>query len=116
MFQKENKCQVHFTLQFDQNVFTNIKDKIAPLGQSSIIYKFTCPSCSSSYIGKTEITLYERREGHAYYNKNSKDQSAVYKHISSFPNYNHILDILTILKLNSLQIRNSATILDRTDN
>ena len=40
--------------------FTNSKDKTPSLSQSSVVYKFTCPSCSCNYIGKTERTLHER--------------------------------------------------------
>ena len=55
-------------------------------------YKFASPSCSSSYIGKTE-TLYERTKEHAYCNKNSEDQSILSKKISSSPSFSHILDV-----------------------
>ena len=40
--------------------FTNSKDKTPSLSQSFVVYKFTCPSCSCNYIGKTERTLHER--------------------------------------------------------
>ena len=40
--------------------FTNTKDKIPRLSQSSVVYKFICPGCSSSYIGKMKQTLHER--------------------------------------------------------
>ena len=39
--------------------FTSIKDKKPPLSQSNVVYKFTCPGCNSSYIGKTNRTLHE---------------------------------------------------------
>ncbi len=37
--------------------FTSTKDKTPQLSQSNVVYKFTCPGCNSSYIGKTNRTL-----------------------------------------------------------
>ena len=37
--------------------YTSTKDKTPLLGQSSLIYKFTCPGCSSSYVAKTDRTF-----------------------------------------------------------
>ena len=45
------------------------------LSQSSIALKFVCPVCSSSYIGKTDRTLFFKKEEHAYPNKSKNDQS-----------------------------------------
>ena len=36
------------------------KDKVPDLQQSNLIYKFTCPGCNESYIGKTERNLNTR--------------------------------------------------------
>ena len=81
-FKKEKR--VKFVLQYETtklSYFTNTKDKISLLSQSSVVYKFVCPGCSSSYIGKTGCTLWERTEEHAYKNKNQKEQSAIYEHL-----------------------------------
>ena len=51
--------------------FTNTRDKTPSLSQSSVVHKFTCPACGCSYIGKTERSLHERTEEHAYPNKKS---------------------------------------------
>ena len=61
--------------------FTNTKDKISLLSQSSVVYKFVYPGCSSSYIGKTECTLWEKTEEHAYKNNNQKEQNVIYEHL-----------------------------------
>ena len=37
-------------------VFCNNKDKTSFLCQSNMVYKFVCPGCNSSYVGKTERT------------------------------------------------------------
>ena len=76
--------------------FTNTKDKVLSLSQSSVVYQFTCPGCSCNYIGKTERTLHERTEEHAYSNKKSNEQSAIYEHLSTCPHYNHIVDLFNV--------------------
>ena len=40
--------------------FVSCKDKTPEELQSSIVYKFSCPGCSKSYIGKTDRCLYTR--------------------------------------------------------
>ena len=37
--------------------FLSKKDKVPDLQRSNLIYKFTCPGCNESYIGKTETNL-----------------------------------------------------------
>ena len=76
--------------------FTNTKDKTPSLSQSSVVYKFTCPGCSCNYIGKTERTLHERTEEHAYPNKKSNQQSAIYENLSSCLHYSHIVDLFDV--------------------
>ena len=103
--------------------FTNTKDKTPSLSQSSVVYKFTCPGCSRNYIGKTERTLHERMEEHAYPNKKSNKQSAIYEHLSTFPHYSHIVDLFSVNnhdvncnKSDINQIRSNITVLDKADN
>ena len=76
--------------------FTNTKDKTLSLSQSSIVYRFTCPGCSCNYIGKTERTLPERTEEHAYHKKKSNKQSAIDEHLSTCPQYRHIVDLFNV--------------------
>ena len=99
------------------------KDKTPALSQSSIVYKFNCPGCNSAYIGKTDRTLFERTEEHAYNNPNKNDRSAIYEHISTCPNFCHVHDIFRTLnndvninKFNIAQIRDSTVILDKAAN
>ena len=102
MYKKAYKCfksekRFKFALQYETtklSYFTNTKDKISLLSQSSVVYKFVCPGCSSSYIGKTERTLQERKEQHAYKNNDQKKQSAIYEHLLTCEHYNHIADLL----------------------
>ena len=41
-----------------------MQDKLNKLGKSNVVYQFSCPGCESSYIGKTEQTLFKRRKYH----------------------------------------------------
>ena len=130
-FKKLHRCfkkekQVKFILKYQTtklSFFTNTKDKLSPLSQSSLVYKFNCPGCNSSYIGKTERTLHERTAEHAYENKKNEEQSAIYEHISTCPNYDHIQNMFATLnndiminKFNISQIRNNTIIIDKANN
>ena len=103
--------------------YTNTKDKIPLLSQSSLVYKFTCAGCSSSYVIKTERTLFERTEEHAYPSKKKKGQSAIFEHLSSCTHYNHIWDLFNLnisdmhrRKFVVNQIRDNTIVLDRCNN
>ena len=103
--------------------FTNTKDKVSLLTQLSVVYKFLCVGCSASHIGKTERTLWEWTEEHAYKNNNQKEESAIYEHQLTCEHYNHIVDLLNVdnnsfdlNKFNICQIRNNTTVTDQTNN
>ena len=55
--------------------YANNKDKVPPLNKSHVVYKFSCPGCQSTYIGKTDRTLFIRTHEHAISDK----ESAIYK-------------------------------------
>ena len=57
--------------------YTNNKDKVQLLNKSHVVYKFSCPGCHPSYIGKTDRTLLTRTHEHAVTDK----ESAIYKHL-----------------------------------
>ena len=61
------------------NLYTDTKDHIDKLAHYYIVYKFCCPGCSNNYIGKMERTLVERKNEHAFKDKNS----VVYNHINN---------------------------------
>ena len=93
------------------------------LSPSSVVYMFVCPCCSSSCIGKTERTLWERTEGHAYKNNNQKEQNTIYEHLLTCEHYNHIVDLFNVdnnsfnlNKFNICQIRNNTTVIDKANN
>ena len=123
-FKKEKR--VKFVLQYETtklSYFTNTKGKISLLSQSFVVYKFVCPGCSSSYIGKTGCILWERTEEHAYKNKNQKEQSTIYEHLLTCEHYNHIVDLFNVdnnsfnfNKFNIGQIRNNTIVIDKASN
>ena len=60
------------------NAFLSTKDPTTKQHQSSVVYKFTCPGCSHSYVGKTDRCLITRLKEHS----DSKD-SEIFRHINS---------------------------------
>ena len=122
----KNEKRVKFVLQYETtklSYFTNTKDKLPILSQSSVVYKFVCPGCSSSYIRKTERNLWERTKERAYKNTNQKEQSAIYEHLLICGHYNHIVGLFNadnnsfnLKKFNICQIRNNTTVIDTANN
>ena len=87
----ENR-KIVFKILYDvakTEVFCNNRDKSSFLCQSNVVYKFVCPGCNSSYIGKTERTLSERTTEHAW----SSNDSAIKFHLDSCDAFNDILCI-----------------------
>ena len=121
-----NEKRVKFVLQHETtnlSYFTNTKYKLSLLSQSSVDYKFVCPGYTSSYIRKTERTLRERTEEHAYKNNNQKQQSTIYEHLLTCEHYNYIVDLFNVYNnpfnmntFNICQIRNSTTVIDTANN
>ena len=121
----KSDTNIRFRPLFDTtkvSYFCNTKDKTPLLCNSFVVYKFTCPGCLSSYIGKTERTLKERTHEHA-----CNENSAVYQHLLSCPNLifiNDLMQIDTSIKQTKSNLRdffintvqNNIKILDRSDN
>ena len=59
--------------------YTNTKGGIDKLAHHYIVYKFCCPGCSNSYIGKTERSYLERVNEHVFKDKNS----VVYNYVNN---------------------------------
>ncbi len=60
------------------NTFLSMKDRTPKELQSSVVYKFSCPGCQASYIGKTDRCLMTRLKEHA-----RSKESETHKHINS---------------------------------
>ena len=71
---------------------TNMKDKLNKLSKSNVIYQFSCPGCESSYIGKTERTLFERTKEHV-----TLANSAIKGHLDNSLNVEHLFSINNLI-------------------
>ena len=88
------RCQ-YFTFVVTYNTtklsfYPYTKDCIDKLTHSFIAYKFCCPGCSKSYIGKTERTFFERINEHAFKDKNC----VLYNHINNCDGVKYLVDLL----------------------
>ena len=68
-------------------------------------------------------SVHERTEEHAYPNKKSNKQRAIYEHLSTWPHYSHIVDLFNVNnhdvncnKFDINQIRSNTIVLDKSDN
>ena len=95
------KIQVMFNSGKRLGSFFSFKDKVPLNARSFILYKFTCSSCNSAYIGKTKrhflVRMFEHlgislRTGRNYtYNPKNNNNTAVLNHINC-QNCNATLD------------------------
>ena len=69
-----------------------MKDRIPTLSKSYVVYEFTCPGCSASYIGLTKRTLYQRTKEHA-----SREESAIRAHLDNCLNCEHLFSLNNLL-------------------
>ena len=122
--------QVNFKILFNTtklSYFCNAKDAVPFLNKSFVVYQFKCPGCSSTYIGKTERTLFERSAEHAHYDT----QSAVYNHLVTCEQLKYLIDLFCLnvnedfttpltkdeIRSHRLSIvRDNLSIVDRADN
>ena len=98
--------------------FTNMKDKLNKLSKSDAVYQFSCPGYESSFIGKTERTLFERMkeyETHA--------DSVIKGHLDNCLNLEHLFSInnLTLNDINTHEFRlnlvhQNTRIIDESNN
>ena len=87
--------KVNFKIRFQTtplSSFTSVKDRTPFLNRSNVVYEVSCPGCGSSYIGKTDRTLFERTSEHAW----TDQASTVRLHIHECEAFNHIFDMLNI--------------------
>ena len=72
--------------------FTNIKDNLNILSKLNVIYHYSCPGCESSYIGKTERTLFERTKEHV-----TRTDSTIKGHFDNCSNVEHLFSINNLM-------------------
>ena len=88
------KIQCKFIVNWDTtttNTFVSKKDKTPKKFLSSVVYKFSCPGCSHSYIGKTDRCLYTRLKEHT-----TSTDSEIFKHINSCEHFSYLTNMLTL--------------------
>ena len=61
-----------------------MKDKLNKLSKSNVFYQLSCSGCESSYIEKTEQTLFERTKEHV-----TRADSAIKGHLDNCLNVEH---------------------------
>ena len=95
-----------------------MKDKLSKLSKSNVVYQFSCPGCESSYIGKTERTLFERTKEHVI-----RADSAIKGHFDNCLNVKHLFSInnLTLNDVNKHEfrlnlVRQNTRIIDESNN
>jgi hypothetical protein len=82
--------------------YIGLKDQTDKELQSGVVYKFSCPGCQLSYIGKTDRCLRTRIKEHS-----SDKNSEVHKHIMSCEHFQYFQTLyLTYL---------TCTLLDQFD-
>ena len=120
LFKKEVKAV--FRIQFQAtklSFYTSNKDRVPLLSNSCLVYRYTCPGCAETYIGKTESTLFNRSKQHGWTDK----QSAINKHFDSCHHWNEIVDMLRInggdvdtMNLQVNTVRDNTEIIRKSDN
>ena len=63
--------------------FTSNKDQTPLMNRFNVGYKVKCPGCGIDYIGKTDGTLYEQTEEHAW----TITSSPVCNHLKTCQNF-----------------------------
>ena len=111
------KFLINWTIT-ESNHFVSCKDRTPTEYQSSVVYKFACPGCRDSYIGKTERCLINRINEHA-----TNSNSEIYKHIKSREDFEYLKTLMelspemnTKIECNSTQlILNNCKIINKAE-
>ena len=87
--------KVNFVCRYSvtkMSFFTDMKDQSNILSKLNVVYQFSCPGCESSYIGKTEQTLFERTKEHV-----TRADSAIKEHFDNCSNGEHLFSINNLM-------------------
>ena len=95
-----------------------MKDKLNKLSKSNVVYQFSCPGRESSFIGKTEQTLFERKKEHV-----TRADSLIKGHLDNCSNVEHLFSINNLI-LNDVKthvfrlnfVRHNTRIIDQSNN
>ena len=86
--------------------------------KSNVVYQFSCRGCESSYIGKTERTLFQRTKEYV-----TRADSAIKGHLDNCSNVEHLFSINNVM-LNDVNkhkftlnlVRQNTIIIDQSCN
>ena len=120
LFKKEKKVKFRIIFKTSKiSFFTSNKDQIPLLSNSGVIYNYKCPGCNSSYIGKTDSTLFNRTKEHGW----SQKDSAICKHFQTCEEWKNIVGIFQTggQDIDRMQfqincVRQNTEIINRSDN
>ena len=95
-----------------------MNDKLNKLSKSNVVYQFSCSGCESSYIGKTEQTLFKRTKEHVTF-----ADSVIKGHFHNCLNMEHLFSINSLI-LNDVNthefrlnlVRHNTKIIDQSNN
>ena len=118
----KNDRKVKFNIRFQSTkvaFYTSNKDKIPFLSNSGVIYKYTCPGCNSSYIGKTENTMFNRTKQHGW----AQPDSAIRKHFKLCQPWKEIVGMfqtdsfeIDTMNFQVSCVRDNTEVINRSDN
>lgn len=99
----KNLDNINLKIIFKTNnvsMFCSNKDRIADIKKANVVYKFSCPGCAKTYIGKTERNLITRLNEHA----DGHVESAIHSHLLSCSFYHDVLSYFSIFHFNKNKI------------
>ena len=72
--------------------FINTKDPTPTEYKSALVYKFVCPACNASYIGKTDRCLLTRIKEHSH----GRTHSEIYNHTTQCDGFKYLKDMISL--------------------
>ena len=120
LFKNGRKVKFNICLQATKvSFYTSNKDRIPFLSSSGVIYRYTCPGCNSTYVGKTESTLFNRTKQHGW----TQPDSAIRKHFNHCEAWKDIVGMFQIdgLEIDKMSfqincVRENIEVINRSDN
>ena len=95
-----------------------MKDKLEKFSKSNVAYQFSCPGCASSYVGKTQRTLFESIKEHV-----TRADSAIKGHTDNCLKVEHLFSINNLIlnhvnthELRLNLVRQNTRIIDESNN
>ena len=120
-FGRSTNQKVNFVCRYSVTkmlFYSNMKDKLNIVSKSNVVYQFSFPGCESSYIGKTERTIFKRTKEHV-----TRADSAIKGYIDICSNVKHLfsmnnlmLNVVNTHEFRSSLVRQNRRIIDQSCN